>query len=135
MVLSPRTHFRHSLHEQLLPLTQLLILALPTATITRELITTYDLMRLVLEPPQSPDGLEVEPGGEGVWLRPQSLNRMLRALLLHHFSLLKMLTSSLLESELVSEPCRGQKKIRPENPESAKSNLTLTNLGPSLSDI
>lgn len=94
-----RTQFRRSLHEQLLPLTQLLVLAIPKATITKDLITTYDLMHLVLDPPQSSESLEVEPGEEKVWLKPQSLNRILRALLLHHFSLMKMLEGYVRESE------------------------------------
>lgn len=63
------------------------------------MVTTYDLMRLVVEPLQSSDGMGAESGEEGVRLRPQSLNRMLQALLTHHFSLMKMLAYSLMERE------------------------------------
>ena len=57
---------------------------------------TYDLLRLVVDP-DSPCG---EVGQQkGACLRPQSRNRMLQALLVHHFSLFKMLARDLMEGE------------------------------------
>lgn len=97
--------FHLSLCEQLLPLTQLLVLALPVATSSRDLVTTYNLMRLVLELKSSRSSSQGEGlVGEGACLRPQSQNRMLQALLIHHFSLMKMLGCSLVESTSMC-PC------------------------------
>ena len=102
--LSPscRTHFSQCLQEQVLPLAQLLVLALPRATLSTELVATFDLLRLVLEPQlPSSAGVKAESGEEGVavTLRPQCLSRLLQALLKHHFSLMKMLVGSLIQGE------------------------------------
>lgn len=95
LVVLSRVLFHVSLHEQLLPLAQLLVLALPTVASTQDLVVTYDLMCLVLDPEMPSEQVE----SEGVCLRPQSRNRMLQALLVHHFSLLKMLAHALIESK------------------------------------
>ncbi len=68
-------------------------------------------MRLVVEPPTAGGGggkggvVKEEVGGakeeeEEPHLRPQSWNRMLQALLVHHFSLMKMLACILIESNI-----------------------------------
>ena len=59
---------------------------------------TFDLMMSVLKE----DSINVNVrgvGGEGVWLSPQSRNRMLQSLLMHHFSLLKMLARNIIENK------------------------------------
>ena len=59
---------------------------------------TFDLMMSVLRE----DSIDVNVrgvGGEGVSLTPQSRNRMLQALLMHHFSLLEMLARNIIESK------------------------------------
>ena len=82
---------------------QLLVLALPRATLSTELTATFDLLRLVLEPQLPPPsaglGAESDEEGVAVSLRPQCLSRLLQALLKHHFSLMKMLVSSLIQGE------------------------------------
>ncbi len=81
-----RFQFHSSLYQQLLPLTQLVALTIPTAHSSKDLIMTFDLMRSVLEQRALPDGVS-----RGACLTLQSRIRMLQALLIHHFTLLKML--------------------------------------------